>query len=138
MRGIRTRIALALVVLVALTVAAIGVGTYAFVEARLRDGLVDDAARQAQFNLSVLIPERLPGGVTREALEDGELAAAFRLRGDVETIVDFGDGAPYVSTSPLLPALDGFPATLRANVGEGRLAYAWLTVAARSSLVVGG
>ena len=138
MRGIRTRIALALVALVALTVSAIGVGTYAFVEARLRDGLVDDAARQAQFNLSVLIPERLPGGVTREGLEDGELAAAFRLRGDVETIVDFGDGAPYVSTSPLLPALDAFPAALRAGVGEGRLAYAWLAVAGQPSLVVGG
>ena len=65
MRGIRTRLALALVALVAITVTAIGVGTYLFVDARLRDGLLDEANRQAQFNLSVLVPERLPDGVTK-------------------------------------------------------------------------
>ena len=36
---------------------------------RLRDGLLDEAERQAQFNLSVLVPERLPDGVTREGLD---------------------------------------------------------------------
>jgi len=49
-RGIRTRLALALVALVAITVTAIGVGTYLFVDARLRDGLIGEANRQAQFN----------------------------------------------------------------------------------------
>src|SRR5687767_7968965 len=92
MRGIRTRLALALVFLVAITVTAIGVGTYVFVEARLRDGLRAEAARQAQFNLSVLVPERLPDGVTRENYGQSGLPDAFRLRGDVETIVDYRDG----------------------------------------------
>ena len=56
MRGIRTRLAITLVVLVALTVAAIGIGVYAFVEASLRDRLLADARHQADFNLSVLLP----------------------------------------------------------------------------------
>ena len=47
-----------LVVLVALTVAAIGVGVYAFVEASLRDRLLADARHQADFNLSVLAARR--------------------------------------------------------------------------------
>ena len=139
MRGLRTRLALALVALVALTVVAIGVGTYLFVDARLRDALLDDARRQAQFNLSVLVPDRLPGGVTREALEDDVLIEAFRLRGDVETIVAFDDGElPYVSNLSLLRTIDDIPVALRASVAAGRLGFAWMTVAGEPSLVVGG
>jgi two-component system sensor histidine kinase MtrB len=139
MRGIRTRLALTLVALVAVTVTAIGVGTYVFVDAQLRDGLLADASRQAQFNLSVLVPERLPEGVTRAALEDGELAAAFRLRGDVETIVDFDDGDdPWVSNTAIFPAFATFPAPLRDTVRAGRLGFAWQDVAGEPALVVGG
>ncbi len=138
MRGLRLRLALALVALVALTVVAIGVGTYLFVDARLRDALLDDARRQAQFNLSVLVPDRLPGGVTREALEDDALIEAFRLRGDVETIVDFRDGDPYVSNITLLRTIDDVPPALRATVAAGRLGFAWMPAAGAPSLVVGG
>ena len=127
MRGLRSRLALALVTLVVVTVAALGAGTYGFVESRLRDGLLDDASRQAQFNLSVLVPERLP--TTREGLDASGLAEAFRLRGDVETIVDFGDSHPWVSNAALLRAVDQLPADLRATVAGGHLGYAWLTVA---------
>jgi signal transduction histidine kinase len=138
-RGIRTRLALALVALVAVTVTAIGLGTYAFVDARLRDGLREEAQRQANFNLSVLVPERLPDGVTRAAYDGSGLAEAFRLRGDVETIVDFGDGAaPAVSRFSLDGALDGFPDELRSVVQEGHLGYAWQHVAGVSSLIVAG
>jgi signal transduction histidine kinase len=141
MRGIRTRLALALVALVALTVTAIGLGTYAFVDARLRDGLLAEAERQAQFNLSVLVPERLPTGVTREtwALEGPALFEALRLRGAVETIVDFGDGGlPEVSRTPLLEELDRLPTELRQLVAGGRLGYAWHPVSGEPALVVGG
>ncbi len=139
MRGIRTRLALALVALVAVTVTAIGLGTYAFVDARLRDGLLGDATRQAQFNLSVLVPERLPGGVTREAYGPSGLKEAFRLRGDVETIVDFDDGqAPDVSRFNLNGELDGFPQRLRQLAEAGRLGFAWHTVATVPSLVLAG
>jgi two-component system, OmpR family, sensor histidine kinase MtrB len=138
-RGIRTRLALALVALVAVTVTVIGVGTYLFVDARLRDGLIDEASRQAQFNLSVLLPERLPGEVTRDAYASSGLREAFRLRGDVETIVDFGDGRlPDVSNGSLLRAIDGFPATLTGLASNGHLGFAWLDVAGQPALVVGG
>jgi two-component system sensor histidine kinase MtrB len=139
MRGIRTRLALALVVLVAVTVTAIGLGTYAFVDARLRDGLRAEAQRQANFNLSVLVPERLPGGVTRATYASSQLPEAFRLRGDVETIVDFGDGQPpAISRFSLDGALATFPPTLRQLVDEGHLAYAWQVVAGAPSLIVAG
>ena len=139
MRGIRTRLALALVALVAVTVTAIGLGAYAFVDARLRDGLLSEATRQAQFNLSVLVPERLPGGVTREAYGASGLPEAFRLRGDVETIVDFGDGqAPAVSRFNLNRELDRFPAPVRQLADAGRLGFAWHTVAGTPSLIIAG
>ena len=139
MRGIRTRLALALVALVAVTVTAIGLGTYAFVDARLRDGLLGDAMRQAQFNLSVLVPERLPGGVTREPYLASGLEAAFRLRGDVETIVDFDDGQdPAVSRFNLNGELERFPAQLRQLAEAGRLGFAWQQVAGTPSLILAG
>ena len=143
MRGIRTRLALALVALVAVTVTAIGLGTYAFVDARLRDGLLAEAQRQAQFNLSVLIPERLPDGVTREAyaIEGPGLIQAFRLRGDVETLVDYRDGGIPDSSSPLnLPpaVLSELPQQLRDSVAAGRLGFAWQAFAEKPALVLGG
>jgi two-component system sensor histidine kinase MtrB len=138
-RGIRSRLALALVALVAVTVVAIGVGTYLFVDARLRDGLLAEAQRQAQFNLSVLVPERLPEGVTREGYAASGLREAFRLRGDVETIVDFGDAQPPdVSRLTLLDDLETLPASLRALVAGGRLGYAWQRIDGEPSLVIGG
>jgi two-component system, OmpR family, sensor histidine kinase MtrB len=139
MRGIRGRLSVALVALVAATVLALGLVTYGFVDARLRDDLVTNATRQVQFNLSVLIPERLPDGVTAAALEPSGLIDAFRLRGGVETIVDFGpQQAAYVSQASLLPVLDALPAQLRDLVAAGHVGYAWLSVAGRPSLVVGG
>jgi len=142
MRGIRTRLAVALVALVAITVIAIGVGTYLFVDARLRDGLQAEAKRQAQFNLSILVPERFPNGVTRTTLDDEQMAAlaeAFRLRGDVETIVDFEDGLPpSVSNFSLRKAVDALPPSMRAILDSGRLGYGWLALAGKPSLVVGG
>ena len=139
MRGIRSRLTLALVGLVVVTVAAIGIGTYAVVEARLRDGLLTEAERQAQFNLSVLIPERLPAGVTRETYKPSRLDEAFRLRGGVETIVDYRDGgSPNVSTASLLNAINSFPASMRDLVAAGHVGFAWLQVSGEPSLVVGG
>src|SRR6185369_9527194 len=138
MLGIRTRLAATLVALVAVTVLAIGLGTYAFVDARLRDGLLADATRQAQFNLSVLLPPRLADLADADHFEASDLPAAIKLRGDVETIVDFGDGNPYASTLSLQGALATLPAALTSRVGAGRLAYAWLELGDRPLLVVGG
>lgn len=136
--GLRARLAIALVALVALTVVGIGLGTYAFVAARLRDGLLADAQRQAQFNLSVLVPDRLPAGAGVDQYRASGLPEAFRLRGDEESIVDFGNGAVYVSSDALSGALATLPGSLKAAVADGRLAYAWLPIAGSEVLVVGG
>lgn len=138
MGGVRTRLALTLVALVALTVAAIGIGTYAFVDASLRERLLADARAQANFNLSVLLPGRLPPGADREAFEASGLPEAFRLRGDVEAIVDFGDGDPYYSSAPLQGSLSAIPPDVVRLVQSGRLGYAWLELGGRPSLAVGG
>jgi two-component system sensor histidine kinase MtrB len=137
-RGLRGRLAAALVGLVVATVLGIGLGTYAFVDARLREGLLADAERQAQFNLSVLVPDRLPPGADSAAFAKSGLPEAFRLRGDLETIVDFGNGDVYVSTDALAGALATLPATLASAVARGDLGYAWTPVAGRPALVVAG
>ena len=138
MRGIRFRLAFTLLALVAVTVTAIGVGTYAFVEARLRENLLTEATRQAQFDLSVLLPDQLPPDATRVDFQASGLIQAFQLRGDAELIVDFGDDDPYVSRTPLLPVLAQLPSSLRAAVDAGRLGYSWQSVDARPALIVGG
>ena len=65
------------------------------------------------------------------------LPEAFRLRGEVETIADFGDGNPY-TPARLLGALDEISPDLRAIVASGQLGYAWQTLAGNPALIVGG
>jgi two-component system sensor histidine kinase MtrB len=137
MRSIRTRLALAFVSLVVVTVAAIGVGVYLFVDASLRDGLVADARRQADFNLSVLLPAETPRPANAAEFAASGLPEAFRLRGDVETIADFGDGNPY-TPGRLLGALDDLAPELRTIVAGGQLGYAWQELGGDPVLVVGG
>ena len=47
--------ALTIVALVAVTVTAIGLGVYAFVDTSLRARLIDDARQQVNYNVSVLL-----------------------------------------------------------------------------------
>ena len=137
-RGVRARLAATLVALVALTAIVLGVGASWFVDATLHDRALQDAATQARFDLSVVVPERqLPTPATVDDIVRSSLAETFRQRG-VETIVDLGSGAPFVSRSDLVGALDGFPADLRDRVSRGELAYAWLDIAGKPSVVVGG
>ncbi len=65
------------------------------------------------------------------------LPEAFQLRGDVETIADFGDGNPY-TPARLLGGLDELSPDLRAIVAGGELGYAWQTLRGEPVLVVGG
>ena len=136
--GIRLRLVVTLLALVAVTVTAIGIGTYAFVEARLRAGLLEAAQQQAQFDLSVLLPGRLPPNATRADFEASGLPASFRLRGDADLIVDFGDGDPYVAPAALLGLFHSLPGPLVQTVEAGRLGYAWEPVGGREYLIVGG
>ena len=118
MRGIRTRLALTLVALVALTVAAIGVGVYAFVDASLRDRLVADARHQADFNLSVLLPGRGPAAHRRPA--PSRPAACRRRSSSAATSTRSRTSAtanPYTPAG-LLGALDQLSPELRAIVAR--------------------
>ena len=137
-RGLRTRLALTLVALVAVTVAGIGLGVYAFVDSSLRSSMVAEARRQADFNLTVLLPAEDPRPTTASLFAASGLPAAFRFRGDVETIADYGSGDVYVSDGALVGALDELDPELRAIVTGGQLGYAWQDLRGQRVLVVGG
>ena len=83
MRSVRTRLTVTLVALVAITAAVLGVGAYAFVDARIHDQVRDDAASQARFDLAVLAPTRWVPDPTEADLV--RFTETFRAR-DVETI----------------------------------------------------
>ena len=136
--GIRGRVAIVVVTLVAVTAVVLGVGASVFVDASLRDQLRADALRQAEYDLGVLIPTVLPDGIDRASLAASGLLETFRLRGDVETIVDFGDGDPVVSAFDLVGALAGLPPELRPIVDRAEIGYAWTSVAGRPALVLAG
>lgn len=137
MGSLSTRLAVTLVLLVTLTVALIGVGVYAFVDASLRSSLVADARRQADFDLSVLLPAVQPPPADAAAFGASGLPQQFRLRGDARVIADFGDGTPWVP--PSLPrALEEVSPALRDIVGRGELGYAWQALGGEPSLIVGG
>lgn len=135
--GVRGRLTLALVALVALTVAVLGTGAYAFVDASLRQGMRDEAEAQARLDLTVFAPLRLQGERTREAVVASRIVETFRSRG-VDTIVDVGDGDPVVSRLELASGLERLSGSLRETVGRGELAYEWTTLADRPVLVLGG
>jgi signal transduction histidine kinase len=138
MLGIRARLTITLVVLVALTAGLLGVGAYLFVESSLRQQVVADAAAQARFDLAVLAPSRLTSPDPKADDPDvSQLVRTFQLRG-VETIIDFGDGDPASSRLDLAGVLPTLPSDLTTRVANGDLAYTWATIAGVPSLVVGG
>ncbi|MGH2474014.1 MAG: ATP-binding protein [Candidatus Limnocylindrales bacterium] len=137
-RGIRARLAMAFVAVVALTAVVLGIGASVFVDARLHGQTLDDAAAQAKFDLTVIVPARqLPPRPTADDIRLSGLAETFRQRG-VETLVDRVTDGPFVSRQDLIDLLDRLPADVPARVGRGELAYAWIDVAGVPSLVVGG
>lgn len=137
MRGIRARLTATLLALVALTAAVLGVGSYLFVDYRLHEQAREDGATEARFDLSVVIPDRLPTNPTIEDLVASRLGDTFHQR-SVETIVDLGEGEPYLSNIALDHAIDRFPADLTQRIATGELAYAWLDIGPMPALVVGG
>src|SRR3954447_24063874 len=126
--GIRARVALTLVALVAVTVTAIGVGVYAFVDASLRNRLIEDARQQVDYNLSALLPGADPRPTDKRAFAASGLPEAFALGGSVRVLADFGDGEPY-EPKDLPGALAEVAPGVRAIVGNGQIGYAWQTMA---------
>ena len=137
MRGIRGRLTVTLVALVALTAVLLGAGAYLFVENSLHDQALREAEAQARFDLSVTVPGAgLPAGATPDDVVDSRLLEIF-LQREVAAIVDLGDGGTSNSEG-LEGVLATLPADLRARAGNGELAFAWTTVVGKPSLVVGG
>jgi len=139
--GVRVRLTVTLVALVALTAGLLGVGSYVFLDRTLHQQSLDAAADQARFDLATVVPNaNLPASPSRDDITGSLLLQTLQARG-VETIVDLGDRGAAISDSALgeaQAAVDALPADLKAQVANGRLAYAWTTVGGRSSLVVGG
>jgi two-component system, OmpR family, sensor histidine kinase MtrB len=127
-RSVRGRLTFTLVALVVLTAALLGIGSYVFVDYSLHDRFREDAANQARFDLSVLIPQSL-SAPTRAALNASGLQGTFQRR-DVDLVADFGDVTPEFA--PQLSA--GFAAA----VAQGEIAYQWATLAGTPTLIVGG
>jgi signal transduction histidine kinase len=137
-RGVRARLAGALVLLVAVTAAVLGVGASVFVDARLHAQTLQDARDQATFDLTVIVPGRqLPDRPTQDDITRSGLIDTFRQRG-VDTVVDLGSGVAVKSNDELDGLLQRLPPDVVARVGRGELAYAWLDIAGTPRLVVGG
>jgi two-component system sensor histidine kinase MtrB len=138
LRGIRARLTVTLVALVALTAILLGTGAYLFVENGLRGQVLRDAQAQASYDLSVIVPAAdLPPNPTKDDITNSRLLDTFHQRG-VDAIVDLGANGVAVSGAGLEAAFPTLPADLRARVEAGELAYAWTTVAGQPSLVIGG
>ncbi len=137
-RGVRARLAGALVLLVAVTAVVLGLGASVFVDGRLHDQALRDAADQARFDLAITVPGRqLPEDPTIEDVINSGLRETFRRRG-VELVIDLGGGEAVKSNETLEDLLERLPADVPARVGRGELAFAWIDVAGKPSLVVGG
>ncbi len=142
--GIRGRLALTVVGLVAITVASIGVGVYAFVDLSLRTRAVADARQQVDYDLSVLLPGADPAPVDVATFRASGLPTAFALNGTERFLVDFGDGTllawPDADRNPAssAPTAASIAPELRAIVARGEIGYAWQDVAGDPSLVIGG
>ena len=117
--GVRGRLTATIVALVVLTALVLGVGAYAFVDFSLHDRLVRDAEAQARFDLTVLIPNRLPDP-TREAFNGSGLREAFGERG-INLIADFGGDVEPTFVDSLSP-------DLKAALSAGRLGFQWTTL----------
>ncbi len=121
MHGVRARLALTVVGLVAVTSLVLGAGSYAYVATSLRSQQLDAARELTTYNVAVLAVERLPDGATRADLAASRLLDGFAARGIAGTVVDFGDGDPYASN-------------LQAAAMAGRLSPDLVTIAARGDV----
>jgi signal transduction histidine kinase len=137
--GIRTRLAVAFVALVAVTAVVLGVGASVVADVRLHAQALEDAAAEARFDLSVTIPGRqLPADPTADDIDRSGLAETFRIR-DIESIVALGDSPPFLSIDAMAGLLERVPDDVRQRVVAGEVAYVWTqTGDGDPVLVIGG
>ena len=137
LRGIRGRIVVTVIGLVALTSAVLGVAAYAYVATSLRDQQLASARELTTFNATVLAPDLLPAGANATSPATASLAASFASRGIAGTIVDFGDGNPFVSGLSAQGAIGQLSPELRRVVGAGDVGYQRLTIDGTPYLLTG-
>jgi two-component system sensor histidine kinase MtrB len=141
LHGLRARLSITLVALVATTAILLGVGSYLFVDRSLHQQLLDTAADQAGFDLTVTVPEAgLPLAPTKDDIIDSGLLQTFQQR-EIEAVIDLGSGGAAISNGDFGDAqvvVDALPPELTTSVAAGQLAYAWTTVGTQPSLVIGG
>jgi two-component system sensor histidine kinase MtrB len=138
MRGVRGRLLVTIVGLVALTSIVLGVGAYLYVATSLRDQQRDEAIAQTDFNVGVLADQLLPPDPSREELAESGLIPAFELRGGAGTIVDFGDGDPVTSGFTAADAFARLSPQLTSIVDRGEIGFERLTLADGTPYLVTG
>ena len=137
-RGVRARLAGALVLLVAVTAVVLGVGASVFVDARLHQQTLQDAAAQARFDLTVTVPGRqLPAEPSIDDVTRSGLTATF-LRRNVDSVIDLGAGESVRSNDALGDLLDRLPPDVPVRVGAVSLWTARLSPASRMSVSLCG
>jgi signal transduction histidine kinase len=127
-RGVRGRLLVTVVGLVALTSIVLGAGAYLYVATSLRDQQLDEAIAQTDFNVGVLADQLLPPDATPDELAASRLVEAFELRGSAGTIVDFGDGDRVTSGFAAAAAAARLSPELTSIVDGGRIGYQRLTL----------
>ena len=109
-RGIRARLAIVLVALVALTAVVLGVGASVVADVRLHAQALDDAAAQARFDLSSTIPGRqLPADPTAGDIDRSGLAETLVLRESEFVVAARSAGAtsPWIIVRHIAPNIAG-------------------------------
>ena len=135
MHGVRARLALTVVGLVAVTSLVLGVGSYAYVATSLRSQQLDAARELTTYNVAVLAVERLPDGATRADLAASRLLDGFAARGIAGTLVDFGDGDPYASNLQAAGMAGRLSPDLATIATRGDVAFERTTVGGTPMLV---
>ena len=137
MRGVRGRLLVTIVGLVALTSVVLGAGAYLYVATSLRGQQQEQAVAQTDFNVGVLADQVLPADATKQDVVDTGLIEAFELRGGAGTIVDFGDGDPLTSGFVAANALAQLSPELRSLVERGEIGFERLVLDGTPYLVTG-
>jgi signal transduction histidine kinase len=136
-RGVRGRLLVTIVGLVALTSVVLGAGAYLYVATSLRGQQQEQAVAQTDFNVGVLADQVLPAGATKQDLVDTGLIGAFELRGGAGIIVDFGDGDPVTSGFIAANAFARLSPELRSLVEGGEIGFERLALDGTPYLVTG-
>ena len=137
MRGVRARLLVTIVGLVALTSIVLGAGAYLYVATSLRGQQQEQAVAQTDFNVGVLADQVLPADATKQDVVDTGLIDAFELRGGAGTIVDFGDGDPMTSGFVAANALTQLSPELQSLVNGGEIGFERLVLDGVPYLVTG-